>query len=271
MIIFLFFFVWAGLSAVLTIFTGLSYWFIPVWLILSLVIVMLMVVLSLIIGLPLAKKTKVTGKFKHWYIRNMSDFVRFFLVRVRITKVVGKENLPKDTNYVVYGNHKSNMDPLIIVSALRNPMAFAAKSSLFKYPILSGWMRSFGCININRDNDRDAIKEIILGVKLIKEGLSIAIFPEGGIKSRETTLMIQVKPGAYKLATKTGVPIVPIAVIGSRYIRFNNPKRKTKVKIIIGKPLYESDYKDMTTKEIGDYVFNLVNQMILDNTTPETI
>lgn len=271
MIIFLFFLAWSSITAVLTVFTGLSYWFIPLWVIASLAIVMLGVVLSLLIGLPIVQRTKVTSKLKHWYIRNMSDFVRFLLVRVRITSVVGKENLPKDTNYVVYGNHKSNMDPLIVVSALRTPMGFAAKSSLFKYPILSGWMRGFGCININRDNDRDAIKEIILGVKLIKEGLSMGIFPEGGIKSRETTLMMQVRPGAYKLATKTGVPIVPIAIIGARYIRFNHPRRKTKVKVIIGKPLYESDYKDMTTKEIGDYVFNLVNQMILDNTTPETI
>lgn len=271
MIIFLFFLAWSSITAVLTVFTGLSYWFIPLWVIASLAIVMLGVVLSLLIGLPIVQRTKVTSKLKHWYIRNMSDFVRFLLVRVRIASVVGKENLPKDTNYVVYGNHKSNMDPLIVVSALRTPMGFAAKSSLFKYPILSGWMRGFGCININRDNDRDAIKEIILGVKLIKEGLSMGIFPEGGIKSRETTLMMQVRPGAYKLATKTGVPIVPIAIIGARYIRFNHPRRKTKVKVIIGKPLYESDYKDMTTKEIGDYVFNLVNQMILDNTTPETI
>lgn len=271
MITFLYFLVWISISTVLTLFTELSYWFIPLWIIIGFLITTILLLLTLIIGLPFAKQTKVTGKAKHWYIRHMSDFVRHLLVRVKITEVIGKENLPKNTNYVVFGNHKSNMDPLIVVSALRTPMGFAAKSSLFRYPVLSGWMRSFGCININRQNDRDAIKEILVGVKLIEQGLSMAIFPEGGIKSRETSLMIDVKPGAYKLATKARVPIVPIALTGARFIQFNHPKRITKVKVIIGKPLYESDYKDMTTTEIGDYVFNLVNQMIKDNTTPTTI
>lgn len=261
MIIGLFLLIWIGVVTILTLLTNLSLWFIPLWILIGLLAASLFVLSTFFIGRYLTKMGKVTGRIRHFYVWNIADFVRMFIVRIRI-KVIGKENIPKDTNYVVYGNHKSNVDPIIIVSALRTRMGFAAKSELFGVKLLNGWIDNIGCININRENDREAVREILKGIGYVKQGLSMGIFPEGGIKSRDTNYMVDVKPGAYKLATKAGVPIVPIALIGSRYIKDRAPKKSTKVTMVIGKPIYEEEYKEMTTVELGDHVFKIINDMI---------
>ncbi|MFA5720269.1 MAG: lysophospholipid acyltransferase family protein [Acholeplasmataceae bacterium] len=264
MIIFLFYFVIIGLTTLLSILVPLPLWFMPLWLLISIIAALLLVILSIIIGIPFSKIGKVDGKIKHFYIRHLSDFTRMIL-RMRITKVIGKENIP-NSNFVIYANHKSNTDPFTLVSSIRRPMGFAAKSGVFTIPIIKHWLRSFGCININRDNDREAIKEILVGIKNVEAGLSMAIFPEGGIKSRETTLMEEVKPGAYRLATKPQVPILPVAIIGARHIQKNAPFKCSKLQVIILPMIEPSVYNEMTTVELGDHVKELINQTIITYT-----
>ncbi|MGI6359974.1 MAG: lysophospholipid acyltransferase family protein [Acholeplasmatales bacterium] len=262
MIIFLFFLTIILIAGGLTYLTAeISLWFIPLWLLVGIVGAILLVVLSVVIGAPIAKRTKVTSKAKHFFVRQLSDFLKMIL-RMRVTKVIGKENIPKG-NFVVYGNHKSNTDPFIVVSAIRRPMGFAAKTELYNIPILRTWLRAFGSLNINRANDREAAKEIILGIKHVEKGLSMSIFPEGGIKSRETALMEEVKPGAYRLATKPGVPVLPVVILGSRHITNNAPWKKSKLMVIILPAIYEEEYKNMTTVELGDHVKELINNTIL--------
>ncbi len=261
MIIFLFYLIILAVTTILTLFTGLSHWFFPLWLLVGIIIACASVILSVLIGAPIAKRTKVNSRAKHFYVRQLSDFLKMIL-RMRVTKVIGKENIPKG-NFVVYGNHKSNTDPFIVVSAIRRPMGFAAKTELYEIPILRTWLRAFGSLNINRANDREAAREIILGIKHVEKGLSMAIFPEGGIKTRETALMSEVKPGAYRLATKPGVPILPVAILGARHITKNAPWKKSKLKVIILPAIYEEEYKDMTTVELGEHVKELINNTIL--------
>lgn len=261
MIIILFFLIIIGGTIALS-FIGLSLWFIPLWLLISIIGALLVIFLTMIIGIPFSKKSKLNNRLKHFYVRHLSDFSRL-LMRVRIKKVIGKENIPK-SNFVVYANHKSRTDPFTIVSAIRRPMGFAAKSDVFKMPIVKYWLRSLGCIEINRDNDREAIREIIKGIKNIEQGISMTIFPEGGIKTRETALMEEVKPGSYRLATKPEVPILPVAIIGARHVHNRAPYKKTKVTVLILPPIYKETYENMTTVELGDYVKNLINETIIN-------
>lgn len=264
MIIALFFIIVIGGTTALTLLLDLSLWFIPLWFLISVLSAFLVIILSIIIGIPFSKLGKVNGKIKHFYIRHLSDFTRL-LLRIRITHISGKEHIPK-SNFVIYANHKSNTDPFTLVSAIRKPMGFAAKSGVFTIPIIKHWLRSFGCININRDNDREAIKEILIGIKHVEAGLSMAIFPEGGIKTRETTLMEEVKPGAYRLATKPEVPILPVAIIGARHITKNAPFRCSKLQVIILPMIEPSVYNQMTTVELGDHVKELINDTIIKHT-----
>ncbi|NMA05136.1 MAG: 1-acyl-sn-glycerol-3-phosphate acyltransferase [Acholeplasmataceae bacterium] len=263
MIIFLFFLTIVLIASGLSYLTAeISLWFIPLWIVVGIVVAFLLVILSVVIAAPIAKRTKVTSKAKHYYVRQLSDFLKMVL-KMRVVKVIGRENIPKG-NFVIYGNHKSNTDPFILVSAIRRPMGFAAKTELYKFPILRTWLRAFGSLNIDRANGREAAREIILGIKHIEKGLSMAIFPEGGIKTRETALMEEVKPGAYRLATKPGVPVLPVVILGSRHITNNAPWKKSKLMVIILPAITKEEYKDMTTVELGEHVKELINNTILE-------
>lgn len=238
-------------------------WLIPVWVVVGLIAGFLVFVIFFILSSFIVKRTKPTGKFKHFMARQISDFL-LFIMRVKIVEVTGKENIPS-SNFVIYANHKSNTDPFILVSSIRKNIGYAAKSGVYNLPFVRSWLEGIGSININRNNDREAIKEILRGISLIEKGASLGIFPEGGIKSRTNPYMVDIKPGAYKLATKPGVPILPVAIIGSIDAKDNAPWRKTKIKIIIDKPILKADYENNTTVEIGQIMFEKINKMIKEN------
>lgn len=253
----------ASITYLLTILGPSISWLIIVWVLIGLIGGILAIIIFFILTSFVVKRTKPFGKFKHFIARQISDFVLFCL-RIKIVEVLGKENIPK-TNFVMYANHKSNTDPFILVSSIRRSVGYAAKSGVYKLPFVRSWLTGIGSININRDNDREAIKEILRGINLIERGASLGIFPEGGIKSRTNPLMVDVKPGAYKLATKPGVPILPVAIIGSINVKNNAPWKKTKIKVVIGNPLLKNDYEDYSTVEIGEIMFNKINKMIEEN------
>ena len=78
-------------------------------------------------------------------------------------------------------------------------------------------------LKINRSSDRDAAKSIVEGIKFMKEGNGIILFPEGGIKTREVEQMVSIKPGAYKLATKSEAII---CLIFFSRVRFSYPRNR---------------------------------------------
>lgn len=262
-IVFLILLIAALITYLLTVFGPPISLLIIVWAIVGLIGGILAFLLFFILASFVVKRTKPFGKFKHFIARQISDFV-LLVIRVKIVEVRGKEYLPK-SNFVMYANHKSNTDPFILVSAIRKGVGYAAKSGIYKLPFVKSWLTGIGSININRENDREAIKEILRGIALIEKGASLGIFPEGGIKSRTNPYMIDIKPGAYKLATKPGVPILPVAIIGSIDVKDNAPWRKTKIKVIIEKPLLKEDYENLTTIELGEIMFKKINKMIEEN------
>lgn len=261
MIILTFILLVAGLvTFLLTNFLSLSLWFLPFWIFAGLISGVVVFLITFIGGSFLAERREITSRGNHFYARMISDFA-LLMLKIKIVTVVGKENLPLN-NFVLYSNHRSNTDPFIIISALRRPLGFAAKSAIFKIPFVKTWLAAIGSININRESDRESIKEIIKGIKNVEKGASLAIFPEGGILSWSNPYLMNIKPGAFRLATKPQVPIVPIAIIGSMQVKFNLPWRRTKVKIIVGKPIEYDEYQNLTSVEIGELVFEKINNLI---------
>ncbi len=258
MLISLFFSVVTVTIALLTFLSGLSYWFLPLWIVVGLAAGYFVVIFLFVVFVPLVKHSKETNRLKHYYARSMTDFINFLIFRIKIVDVVNKENIPKDTSYVLYPNHKSTYDAFIVKSIFKGPMAFAAKDSLYKVPVIAGWLSGIGSLKINRENDRETLKEIIRGIKLVKEGLSFTIFPEGTRTSKETSQMLASKAGAYRLATKAGVPIVPVALVGTGSVK----GKKRDVTVVVGNPLYYDDYKEMSTTEISEIVVSSVNAII---------
>ncbi len=128
--------------------------------------------------------------------------------------VEGKENLPAEGPVVYICNHQSFADIPVLCAVLDTvQFAFVARENLKQVPIYGTWMRRIRSVLIKREDPRAALRAISEGVGLIKEGFSLLIFPEG--TRAKCSQMAEFKAGSIKLATKPGVPIIPISINGS--------------------------------------------------------
>lgn len=130
--------------------------------------------------------------------------------------VHGTNNIPKDKNVVFISNHQGNFDIALFMAYIDTPKGFVSKIEMAKVPLLSTWMKNIHCIFMDRNSLKGAATSIIEGVKLIKAGHSLVIFPEG-TRSKGGPLG-EFKAGSFKLATKAKAPIVPVTIEGSYQI-----------------------------------------------------
>ena len=102
---------------------------------------------------------------------------------------------------------------------------------------------------------------------VVKNGISICIFPEGTRNKGEELSLLPFKEGAFKIATKTGCPIIPISMNNTAEIFENHfPKiKKTHVVLEYGTPIYPNELDKDVKKHIGSYVENIVNETIHKN------
>lgn len=155
--------------------------------------------------------------------------------------IEGKENIKKDTNYLIIGNHKSDLDSLILIWLFEEPLIFIGKEELKKTPFISTWFKEIGSLFIERDNIRQSAKVILEGVEILKGGKSIVIFPEG--KRIMEDRLGEFKNGSFKLAIKSKAAVLPVAIVDS-YKEFEESKRikSANIKINVGEKI---DYKEL--------------------------
>ena len=127
--------------------------------------------------------------------------------------VHGLENLPKDRTVLYVGNHQGNFDIPIYLTSIPNLIGFISKIEVQKIPLVTGWMNALHCVFMDRSNVRKSGEAIIKGIRNLKAGFSIVIFPEGTRSKGDK--MAEFKAGSFKLATKSKSPIVPVTIDGS--------------------------------------------------------
>lgn len=262
MIVFLCILGLAALYCYLFNFIGLSLWFNFLWVFVSIILAFLTFVLFVAILFVFWKKTDPKKKFRHMLLHQVCHMI-LFCINVKV-KVIGKENIP-NVPFVCYANHKSDIDPVALYYGLHRVCSAVGKKDLFKYPVIKQCKPVFGVIAIDRENDRAAAKEIIKGIRAIQDGMSYIVFPEGGIKSRDTEEMVNLRAGAYKLVTKSEALLLPAAILGSSKTK----KRKTlfsrvKITLIFHKPMTPMEYGNMNTTEIGEHVMEMINKDVLE-------
>lgn len=174
--------------------------------------------------------------------------------------VEGEENIPEGPVLYV-SNHQSNFDIPIFISYVDRPKAFIAKAEIAKMPMLVSWMRQMRCVFMDRKDIRQSVEAISKGIKHIKEGYSMVIFPEG---TRSSNGEVQeFKAGSFRLALKSGVPVVPVVISGSNKIMGKGSFiiKPAQVKVKILEPIYTSNL----TKEEGKDIAVRVEELIKRN------
>lgn len=220
---------------------------------LTLVIIVLIVSIFFTLGKP-------TSKFKNFFLRTAFKYC-LNMLGVKM-EVVNQENLPNHNNFVLYPNHKSYCDAFVLFCAVGKPISSVSKKEVVRIPILHRFMKGINVISLDREDDRKALEQIILAIRNLKNGPPMIIFPEGGRKNKEIEKMVDIKAGAYKLAMKNQADIIPVTLVNMTKIKHNYFRRRTHVKVVFNKPITYEEYKNKKTIEIGQEVFDIINNTI---------
>lgn len=133
-----------------------------------------------------------------------------FIAGIRL-EVRGAENLPDKDHAALYvANHQSWFDIIILQPLIKGPLGFVSKKEFQSFPLLSLYIADMGSIFLDRENIRESLKTIGEGTDRMSMGLSLGLFPEG-TRNRSGELL-PFKAGGYRMAEKSGNPIIPVAM-----------------------------------------------------------
>ena len=124
------------------------------------------------------------------------------------TKVVYEQRPVKGKSYMFVANHTSMMDIMLMLSINENPFVFVGKKELAKIPLF-GFFYKRTCILVDRTSSKSRMEVFERAQKRLNQGMSICIFPEGGVPD-ESIILDEFKDGAFRLAVEYEIPIVPI-------------------------------------------------------------
>lgn len=184
---------------------------------------------------------------------------------VKIT-VKGKENILDEATLYV-GNHRSFFDVLVAYIQCERLTGFVAKDAIEKVPSLRVWMKYLYCLFLDRKDPRAGMKTILQAMDYIKQGVSIFIFPEGTRNKGKELSMLPFKEGSFKIAAKTGCPIVPVAINNTAEVFENHMPRMKKTHVIIeyGTPIYPEQLSKDELKGIGAKCQEIIQDTINRN------
>ncbi len=163
-----------------------------------------------LIVLPFDKSRSVT----HWLLVYQSVFMTVLMPVWKIN-ILGREKAIKSTTYVIIANHQSVLD-ILLLNSLRYRFRWISKVENMKVPVLGWYLRMAGYITVNRSNEESKVEMLEKSYQSLKEGISVMIFPEG-TRSSDGEIAFY-KRGAFQLAIKAGVPILPVIIDGTSKI-----------------------------------------------------
>ena len=230
-----------------------------------LILVAVFLVLFLVLGIPLLLIEWVIGKFNQ-RAKDISSLrivqwafkVILFLSGTKVV-IKGEENVPKNEPVLYVGNHRSYFDIVITYSRVPDLTGYIAKKEMLRWPLLVNWMKNLHCLFLDRQDVKQGLKTILTAIDKVKAGISICIFPEG-TRNRVNDTFMEFHEGSFKVASKSGCAVVPMAIYNSAAIFEDHIPwiRKTTVIVEYGKPFYIKDLPRETQKRVGAYSRDLV-------------
>lgn len=124
-------------------------------------------------------------------------------------KIEVDEEIQPGKSYMFVTNHTSMTDIMLMLSAVKNPFVFVGKKELAKIPLF-GFFYKRTCILVDRNNSKSRLAVFDRAQKRLNDGLSICIFPEGGVPHDESVILDDFKDGAFRLAIDHQIEVVPL-------------------------------------------------------------
>lgn len=237
-------------------------------------VISIFVILFLILSIPVFLVEWLIGKIN----RRARDISSLRIVQgafrlvallsgVRLT-VIGEENVPKDQPVLYVGNHRSFFDIVLTYARCPNLTGYVAKKEILKVPLLSRWMKFLYCLFLDRDDVKAGLKTILTAIEYIKSGISIMIFPEGTRnKNASDTELLPFHEGSFKIATKSGCPIIPVCISNSSALFEDHFPKVTPAHVIIeyGRPIYPRELSREELKFLGKTVQEQMTETLKKN------
>jgi 1-acyl-sn-glycerol-3-phosphate acyltransferase len=209
----------------------------------------LLVLLPIILLFPLILITILSEKSYPLFFKIARLWARVILIGMGFRySIKGTENFEEGKSYMLVANHTSMTDIMLMLLAVKNhPFVFIGKKELVNIPIF-GFIYKRVCILVDRENSKSRFAVFERAQKRIQQGLSICIFPEGGVPD-ESILLDEFKDGAFRIAIEHQLTIVPITFYDNKkrfsFTFFSGSPGKMRAKI---HPTIETIGKTMDDK-----------------------
>ena len=199
-----------------------------------------------------SKPVEKPSRFFVWLFNFLDKFV-LTMCNVRV-KLSGFEKLERGRTYFFVCNHRSNFDNMILASVLKKfNVIMISKPENFDIPMVGELIHKMGYMPVNRENDREALKTIVLAARKMEKGQSVLACPEG-TRNHSGKGLLSFKNGVFKIAYRAKAPVSAICLTGTENIHKYSPFKPRKVYVDFLDVFEYENYCDLKTSELGDKV-----------------
>tara|TARA_R110002096_G_scaffold50939_3_gene133362 strand:+ start:969 stop:1706 length:738 start_codon:yes stop_codon:yes gene_type:complete len=194
----------------------------------------ILVTLPILILFPILLISISKESWYSFFFKIARIWAKFILIGMGFVYKIDREQTPeKDKSYLFVANHTSMADIMLMLVAVKNPFVFVGKAELAKIPLF-GFFYKRTCILVDRSSSKSRQAVFLRAQRRLKSGVSICIFPEGGVPE-EHIVLDEFKDGAFRLAINHQIPIVPLTFADNKkrfsYTFFSGSPGRMRVKI----------------------------------------
>ena len=222
--------------------------------------------IPILIMLPFLVASILTERGYPYFFKMARIWARIILFGMGFYYTIKREEkLVKGKSYMIVANHTSMTDIMLMLVIIKNPFVFVGKKELSKIPLF-GFFYKRTCILVDRNSSKSKNEVFKRAQDRLNQGLSICIFPEGGVPDDESILLDEFKDGAFRLALDHQIPIVPIVFADNKkrfsYTFLSGSPGRMRIRIL---PFIETKGLGIENrKDLKDQVRQLIYKGLLE-------
>ncbi|MBT8263805.1 MAG: 1-acyl-sn-glycerol-3-phosphate acyltransferase [Muriicola sp.] len=170
----------------------------------------ILVTVPIIVLFPVLIVSITYEKWYPFFFRLARLWAQFILFGMGLYPLVKRDTkIKKGQSYMLVANHTSMTDIMLMLYVSRNPFVFVGKKELAKIPLF-GFFYKRTCILVDRYSAKSRHEVFVRAQNKLNQGLSVCIFPEGGVPDDKNVILDDFKDGAFRLAIEHRIPVIPL-------------------------------------------------------------